>query len=782
MKRRTVLGALITTAALGNAAVLAPSARADSPDDFSALRAKWNTVLTGGDSVDTTDPDVAARIAAITDAANTAWTTMDTSADRTYLWESEKDVTTPAQSAQKTATYTRLASMGLAYGTHGSTLQGNTALCTDIVDAIAWLYDHVYNETVVSAGNWWDWSIGVAQPLLQLLDITYDHVASDQLNNYLKPVIKYNGLTGTTGANRVWIADDLARAGALRGDGTLIATARDAVADVLPYVTQGDGFYADGSFIQHTNIAYTGSYGIALLTVLAAFTNWVSGSPWEVTDPAIANVPMWVYDSFAPLIYHGRMMDMVRGRDISRSYSTDLDNGHKVISGVLDVAEFASADDRTAFGSMIKEWIDPSFFTGASVHDIVRAKAVVSDTSIPTGSSPDSYRQYPAMDRAVQWRNDHAIGISMSSNRIINYESINDENLRGWYTGSGMTYIYNADTSQYTSDFWPTVDPYRLPGTTVETSQLADGQDQGYLAPDGDAGGTVINRTYGTSGMRLVQPGGLTGNKSWFLLGDKIVILGSGITSTGPNPVESIVENRKLNSAGDNPIVVNGQTMPSTVGWSDAIKKARTAHLAGNVPGSDIGYYFPKPVILHVLRDSRTGHWTDINKSARTDTSPVTACYATMWLDHGIQPSNISFAYAILPGVSNVQLWSYTEQPDFTVLVNSAKVQAVLDHRLKITAAQFWAAGPSTAGEITSNARSAIMTATTPHGLDVAVSDPSQSGHTIRVEINRAASGVEHADPEVKIIQITPTIKIEVTPTAGQTSKATFSTSHHSQK
>lgn len=58
--------------------------------------------------------------------------------------------------------------------------------------------------------------------------------------------------------------------------------------------------------------------------------------------------------------------------------------------------------------------------------------------------------------------------------------------------------------------------------------------------------------------MRLEQPG----YKSWFLLGGKVVMLGTGIAATGANTVESTVENRKLGSTGDNVRIINGQTMP----------------------------------------------------------------------------------------------------------------------------------------------------------------------------------------------------------------------------
>ena len=37
-----------------------------------------------------------------------------------------------------------------------------------------------------------------------------------------------------------------------------------------------------------------------------------------------------------------------------------------------------------------------------------------------------------------------------------------------------MTYLYIGSTeNQFNSDFWPTVDPYHLPGTTAETNSCS---------------------------------------------------------------------------------------------------------------------------------------------------------------------------------------------------------------------------------------------------------------------------------------------------------------------
>ena len=44
-----------------------------------------------------------------------------------------------------------------------------------------------------------------------------------------------------------------------------IGAAVNALGTVTGFVTEGDGFYEDGSCIQHSNLAYTGGYGLTLL-------------------------------------------------------------------------------------------------------------------------------------------------------------------------------------------------------------------------------------------------------------------------------------------------------------------------------------------------------------------------------------------------------------------------------------------------------------------------------------------------------------------------------------
>lgn len=183
----------------------------------------------------------------------------------------------------------------------------------------------------------------------------------------------------------------------------------------------------------------------------------------------------------------------------------------------------------------------------------------------------------------------------MFSSRMYSYESINDENLKGWYTSYGMTLLYSSDLGQYSGGYWPTVDPYRLPGTTVTKTLLEDGAGAGRLSSRDFVGGAVLHNKYGAIAMELEDVvhefGGLTGRISWFLLGDRIVCLGSDIQSRSPAAVETIIENRKCSPDGDDVITADGMEICRTAGHTE-ILQPKWMHMSGSTEGADIGIFF----------------------------------------------------------------------------------------------------------------------------------------------------------------------------------------------
>ncbi|MHA6481994.1 polysaccharide lyase family 8 super-sandwich domain-containing protein [Paenibacillus sp. strain BS8-2] len=762
--------------------VVGPSPAA-AADEYDTLRERWKETLTGSASYNTSDPNIAARITEITDKAQEVWDSMIKTPGRTQLW-AEYAIGAPntgSKGDNLTPIYANLKYMALAYSTRGSSLEGNTTLRDDIISGLDWMHANKFYYGAIYSGNWWHMEIGAPQQLNAVTVLMYDDLTSTQVTNYMDAVNWVSPEIELTGANRSWKAGIIALRGVIVKDSAKIAHATAGLSQIFDYVTDGDGFYVDGSFIQHSHFPYTGGYGLSLLESVSNLMYLVEGSSFAVTDPDKQNVYQWIYNAYEPLIYKGAMMDMVRGREISRHYAQDHTEGHVAIRSILQLSDIASPTDATAFKRMVKYWMQndtfSSLLTTSSIHVIEKATALLNNNTIAPRDELLAYRQYAGMDRAVQLRPGYGYGISMHSNRVANYESINAENGQAWHTADGMTYLYNNDLSQFTDNYWPTVNRYQLPGTTVLHNTTAT---SGAFSDKNWVGGTEISGLYGVTGMELHPSGkSLAAKKSWFMFDDEIVALGAGITSADNIAVETIAENRKINSGGDNALTVNGSAKSTTLGWTENMTGVNTIHLAGNVAGSDIGYYFPGSANITGLREARTGNWKQLNQNSGTPTTPHTRNYLSLVMDHGVNPTNASYSYVTLPNKTSSQVSAYASNPNITILENSSDAQAVKENGLNMVGINFWNDSVKTVDLVTSNRKASVMTKETANDFEVSVSDPTQAGRdTINIEINKSATSVISADSGVVVTQLSPTIKMSVSVVGahGKTFKAKFAT------
>ena len=110
-----------------------------------------------------------------------------------------------------------------------------------------------------------------------------------------------------------------------------------------------------------------------------------------------------------------------------------------------------------------------------------------------------------------------------------------------------MTYLYTGKTeTQFSANFWATVDPYHLPGTTVETNSHANSAGEAQVTDQKWVGGAQVAKAYGAAGMSMHSwSTSLFGKKSWFMFDNEIVCLGAGITCSGPK--------REVHTTAENP-------------------------------------------------------------------------------------------------------------------------------------------------------------------------------------------------------------------------------------
>ncbi|GHH97859.1 polysaccharide lyase family 8 super-sandwich domain-containing protein [Neobacillus kokaensis] len=742
-------------------------------DEFDQLRIKWENLMTGLDSFDQSNERMNQMIKSQTKSAEELWKTMNKNKDRSYLWI---NYSSTDDSAAIRDSYRNITTMAKAFANKYSTLYRNPKLLKDISDALEWLYNNRYNESIKQYSNWWHWEIGVPNELNSIMILLYDYLDQETIQRYLKAVDHFQPdptKSGATtpenyrealGANRIDVSKVVGIRGVIVKDANKIAAARDALSQTFENVTEGDGFYEDGSFVQHENIAYNGSYGIVLIEGLTDMLTLLSDSTWKVTDPKVKNVYNWIEDAYEPFMYKGALMDMVRGRAISRDFLQDHRAGQTILKSVIRMAQFAPQPYADKYKSMAKYWLQEDtyldYFQNANnFTDITLAKQLLEDSKVTPRGDLDFHKTFAAMDRVVHRKPGYAFGISMYSNRIQNYEDMNNENRKGWYTGEGMTYLYNADLAQYSDNFWPTVDPYRMPGTTVDTMKRADGSGE-HTSKESWVGGSTLNNI-GTAGMSYkAWNSSLSAKKSWFMFDNEIVALGAGITSIEARNIETIVENRKIRNDGSNELIINGKKPELKSGIPLSVE-AKWAYLEGNVAGSDIGYYFPEGKSLEVKKEERTGAWKDINYGGPTEL--IKRSYATLWFDHGIKPENDTYSYVLLPGSNMAQTEQYADNPEIKILRNDSAVQAVQDVKQNIIGANFWNDEKQSVGPLTVYQKASITMQEIDGILHMAVSDPTMENKGyIEIEIDGKAFNVLEADENVMVEQTKPSIKLKV--------------------
>lgn len=753
---------------IGPAAAASGGAGASRPeageaDEYDELRARWLTVQLGTGYDPAAEP-FAARLQDTGDLARGFRDTMAPTADS--LWPGYA-FDPPAGITQS---YSRLWTMTRAQVQEGTGLTGDPDLLADTVRGLDHLAETIYHPSTTRYGNWWEWQIGSPRLLLDIVAALYDQLTEAQREaayaavDHFIPDAMLDDYTGTsTGANRVDLCRSVALRGILGRSPEKIALARDALSPVFPYVTEGDGLYADGSFVQHLWVAYSGTYGQVLLDGLGRLFALLAGSAWEVRDPKKQIILDSVEHAFAPLIHDGLMMDSVNGRAISRGYlraddrqvmRSDHFHGQGLIAAIALVAQGASPAERDRWHGMVKGWIERDTVTPIrtarqfDTDDLSRLYAVAA-SPVPAVPEPVAHRLFTAMDRAVHRRPGWAANISMASERISYYECGNGENPRGWHTGAGMLYWWGPEgrTDQYTDWFWPTVDPYRLPGTTVSTKRLADraGGEWGEPKPAARWVGGATDGEFAAVGQHLKGLGStLQARKSWFCAADTVICLGAGITARDGVPVETVVDNRNLGESGTHSLTVRP-------GW---------AHLDGHG-----GWVFPAGGRLRTLREDRTGAWSDINTTSSTERR--TRRWQTLWFDHGTDPTDASYAYLLMPGAGRRALAARAADPHWlSILANDNARQAVAIRSLGLTAANFWTAG--TVGPLTVDRPAAVLSRRRGRTATLTVSEPPRTGLPVELVWHHPVARVTAADPSVEVLSAGRELRLRITPgTAG---------------
>ncbi|MEU8828172.1 polysaccharide lyase family 8 super-sandwich domain-containing protein [Streptomyces sp. NPDC048636] len=779
-------------------------------------------------------PEVAAKLTAIATTARSRLTAMDGAGEGELfeglpLGTSDPHLMTSYQYLYEIALATRVP------GGPPSALQGDPAVQRRVIDGLVWLHEHYYGDQSKGYyGNWFTWEIGISSHVSRILALLRDEVAAhrpDLAATYVASMDAYlrNGRDGDvdldsrfhTGANLADITTNRMLQGAVLGDDARVSK---AVADQLtvlatidPYrLRHGvtDGFYADGSFLQHASVAYTGSYGKGLLTRVVQTVKMLDGTGYVSGEDLVRTAHRWVVDGFSPLIFEGWMMEIVKGRGVSRT-TTGYTDVTQVVEAVVDLSGHTTGADTTAlkgYVAFVREKanapLDPSAFV--SPVSIARYADILADPSAPPKDlTPAAHHiAFNAMDKTVHRRPGYAFALARSSTRISKYEYMSGENLMPWFQGDGAHYLYLSgqdQTQAFGVDYFTTVSPYRLAGVTapVETrrtvpelygTQWYDNPERGFTAsseaqntyvyfPCGTeafSGGAALG-AYGTAG--LVQSDDVAyaakrdgelpddfavyrnadATKSWFMFDDEIVVLAAGVGDSAGRAVTTTVDTRI--APPSDTVTVTGQLRDGTPWSGTGTVPLAWLRYANTTRSAAVGYVFldaPRPTVtLDTITRSR--------RAVRLS-NPDTAATARVFSVSVEQRAGVphrSMAYALVPHGSAERLRAYADGP-LSVLVNTTRAQAVRHRGLGIVALNAFTRGTHRAGLLSVDGPGSVLLRTAhggaPHhgAVSLAVADPTTLRDTVSVLVRGRGMRAVTADEGVRVSRVRGGTRIDV--------------------
>ncbi len=303
----------------------------------------------------------------------------------------------------------------------------DSKLLNEIVSALDFIINYYYQGQSNYSGNWWPYEIGIPRVLHEILFILYNDLPKDKIFNYLNitsfyapnalyifyrrnwPNQKYEIATYANLADNIYIA--LLKAIMLEDKPTLTYLFK-LIKRTLKVTRTGDGFYPDGSFIQHKNIPYNASYGEVLLNSLTKLLKIFKLIDFDISAYSKVLVS-YIKMSYEPFLYNHYALEATRGRAISRK-KQNANYSYQIILKAIKVLEEISG----------------SKYLSKLLDDLENNQYSTKVTA------------FNYMDRYLYRNNEFAITFNNNSAYIANYEAINGENLLGFYQANGTYDLY----------------------------------------------------------------------------------------------------------------------------------------------------------------------------------------------------------------------------------------------------------------------------------------------------------------------------------------------------
>ena len=752
--------------------------------DYQNIRTKWAEYLTGvpNNKADILkmDKNVFADICATNEkGADSAYENFVKDNNRTTVF---KNFPNMGDGVHVMNNYREILKIAKAYITPNTKYYKNPEVKEDIITSLDWLYDNAYHEGLPENGNWWQWELGIPKALNDILVIMYDDVPSEKRIKYLKasqyfqPYAQYSGVspsatysTGpdkrvSTGGNRTDTSIISFLRGVLMEDKVQVVDGAKAVVEVGEYTTEKDGFYKDGSFIQHGNVAYNGTYASVLFDGLGAILWLADGTQFEVKDDRVNNVYSSILNGYKYLFINGGINDSVSGRAISRDNSNDIERARDILTSMGLFVDGAGEPYKSEMKALVKTVIkNNNSYNVVEKINIPKVRRImeeiVNDNSIKT-IEVEGTKVYGAMDRAVSINDKKGkVVVSMHSSRIANYETMNGENRKGWYLGDGMTYIYGIDSKAFT-EYWPTVDSYHLPGVTnsLKERNYRSGERRplGLLPSKAWVGGSG-NGNEAFVGMDMISWNKATVmKKSYFMTDDGATLVVASNINSYDGEVHTTIDNRIMMNPNAK-ILLNGKEITEDTMIDNP--KNVALNFKGNYKGENIGYKIVYAPQLTIKKVEREGTWKEIGGKIN---EPIKKTYFTAYINHGENPRKDGFAYVLLPMFNKDEVNQY-DTSRFDIIKLDDEAHIIKDKKSGTVGINFWKDVPMKEEGIKTYASLSVIKKESKDFVDLWVSEPTQlSKYNSIFEIDGNYEVVESSTKDIKTSSKENRLRVEI--------------------
>ena len=521
-----------------------------------------------------------------------------------------------------------------AYMSNGTEYYSDMDILKLIEERLKYGNEYFYNKESGNYGDIYGTEIEIPLMITDILILTENKIKEKVLKpvletlEYFQPDPRYSAHHSSEfGFSK---GADLAEAikvfflkGIISEDEEKIILALNTLSDVWEYKddsfsTDRDGFYRDGSFISRS-AADAGNEGEKIIHNAAEIFYLVKGTKYEKYIKGLTNFYEIIFKSFEPFFFNGSFSDVAVSRKFS-SYET----GHRILNSMLLAGLSAPKEYQEKIWKTVKREIEKNKFYKYFENEkspFFRSKMnELLSRDLETEEYKDQVIVFNNMDRVIKRNKNYSVGISMHSSKTGNYENVNGDNRKNWFTGDGAYFLYDEDYEQY-ENYWENIDPYYIPGTTeikMDMENVDAERNFRTKFTERNMAGALKWHYYGAAGMDFVNWNEkLTSRKSWFFVSWGVIFAESNITGEGE--VYTTILNRKFK---DIPLI---KADNREITENEIKIKAENLEIDGRT------YIFYGRTEINIKIEKRGKYY-----------------FVKVWKEHGENPVNSSLVWAVV--------------------------------------------------------------------------------------------------------------------------------------